>query len=233
MKITWYGHSCFKLDFGKSVMLVDPFLTGNETFEKSGLRVDQAIEGVTNIVLSHGHDDHVGDTIAIAQRTGVTVVAPYELANWLNGQGVEHVDPANPGGAVSHNGVKVTFVQAHHSSSTMKDGVPIYLGAPCGLIFQSLGNPVIYHMGDTAIFADMDLIGELYQPEVGIVPIGDRFTMGAKTAALACKWYFKFKTIIPCHWGTFPIIDQTPDAFIAEMKGSNVVVPHVGRAFEV
>jgi L-ascorbate metabolism protein UlaG (beta-lactamase superfamily) len=114
----------------------------------------------------------------------------------------------------------------------MIDGRPLYLGACCGLVIATKEGGTVYHMGDTTIFSDMALIGEIYAPKIGFVPIGDRYTMGAKTAALACKRFFKFETIVPCHYGTFPMLDQTADKFIAEMGGGAVLVPKVGVPFE-
>ena len=151
---------------------------------------------------------------------------------YLNGKGVETVDPTNTGGTVDHGDFTVSFTSALHSSGTIVDGRMVYLGNPCGLVVKAEGRS-IYHMGDTEIMSDMALINEVHAPDIGIVPIGDRFTMGAGTAALACRKYFDFKTIIPCHYGTFPIIDQTPDAFLKEAAGLNVVVPAVGEAMEL
>lgn len=232
MKLTWLGHSTFRIEAGSTVMLVDPFLTGNGVFEESGVAKDDVTDGVTQIALTHGHDDHVGDTVDIAKKTGATVTAVYELALYLNGKGVENVNPCNPGGTLQCGDFDVSFVKAYHSSSTMVDGKPVYLGNPCGLVIES-GGKCVYHMGDTEIFGDMALVNEIFAPKVGLVPIGDRFTMGAKTAALACEKYFSFDTVIPIHYGTFPIIDPDAEKFIAAAKGQNVVVPKVGEAVEV
>lgn len=224
MKLIWLGHSAFRLETGSSVVLIDPFLSGNEKFTGS---FDEAVAGCTHVVLTHGHDDHVGDTVEICKKTGAKVVAVFELAMYLNGQGVANIDPTNPGGTVAQGDFDVSFVKAFHSSSTIIDGKPIYLGNPCGVVIRT-GDATIYHMGDTEIFADMALVNELFEPTIGLVPIGDRFTMGARTAALACKRYFNFKTIVPIHYGTFPIIDPDPSKFLAEMAGHNVVVPDIG-----
>jgi L-ascorbate metabolism protein UlaG (beta-lactamase superfamily) len=232
MKITWFGHSCFRVETGGSVILIDPFLTGNATFEKSGIPREKVTEGVTHIALTHGHEDHTGDAVAIAKETGATVIAVHELASYLAGLGVENTDPGNTGGKVPHDDFDLIFVPALHSSSHMVDGTPVYLGNPCGVVIAARDGKTLYHMGDTDIFSDMALINELYQPQVGIVPIGDRYTMGAKTAALACKRFFEFETVVPCHYGTFPVIDQTADAFVAEMAGNRVLVPEVGVTFE-
>lgn len=233
MKLTWLGHSAFRIEMGGQVLLIDPFLSGNGIFEASGLSVDAATAGVTHIALTHGHDDHVGDTVAIAKNTGAKVIAVFELAMYLNAQGVENVDPGNPGGTIDQDGFDVSFVKAYHSASTIVDGRPIYLGNPCGVVVRPKQGPAVYHMGDTEIFGDMGLVNEIYAPKVGLVPIGDRFTMGARTAAMACDKYFKFDTIIPIHYGTFPIIDQTPDKFIAAASGQNVVVPKVGEGLDL
>ena len=230
MKITWYGHSCFKIALADSTILIDPFISGHPGHD---IPVDEAAAGVTHVILTHGHDDHVGDTVEICKKTGATLVAIFELAMYLNGQGAEKVDPTNNGGTVSHDGFDVTFVSALHSSSTMIDGKPQYLGNPCGLVIQPKDGKCVYHMGDTAVMSDFAYINDLYQPEIGFVPIGDRFTMGSKSAAFACRRFFRFETIIPCHYGTFPIIDQTADKFVAEMSGHNVVVPEIGGSVEV
>jgi L-ascorbate metabolism protein UlaG (beta-lactamase superfamily) len=232
MKITWFGHSCFRIDTGKSSILIDPFLTGNATFEDAGLTVHGVTKGVTHVALTHGHDDHTGDALSICKQTGAHLLAVFELAMHMAGLGVEKVDPGNTGGTLYHEDFDLSFVPAWHSSSTMIDGRAVYLGACCGLVIATREGKTLYHMGDTAIFSDMGLINEIYRPQIGCVPIGDRFTMGAKTAALACKRYFQFETLVPCHYGTFPMLDQTADKFVAEMGGNIVRVPEVGVLFE-
>ena len=229
MKMTWFGHSAFRIETGGKVLLIDPFLSGNPTFKGSA---EEASAGCTHILLTHGHDDHVGDTVEIAKRTGATLIAAFELGEYLNEKGVANVELSNPGGTITQEGFDVTFTKAFHSSSTVVDGKAVYLGAACGLIIRAEGKTV-YHMGDTEIFGDMALVQEVFEPDIGLVPIGDRFTMGAKQAAMACKRYFKFKTIIPIHYGTFPEIDPDASRFLAEMEGHNVVVPEIGAAFDV
>jgi L-ascorbate metabolism protein UlaG (beta-lactamase superfamily) len=188
--------------------------------------------GVTHVALTHGHEDHLGNTVAIAKETGAPVIAVHELAGYLQAQGVEKADPGNTGGMIPHDDFDLIFVPALHSSSNMVDGRPVYLGNPCGIVIAAHNGKTAYHMGDTDIFSDMALISELYRPQIGFVPIGDRYTMGAKTAALACKRFFNFETVVPCHYGTFPVIDQTADKFVAEMGGNRVLVPEVGVPFE-
>ena len=232
MQITWYGHSAFRLDFGKSAVLIDPFFTDNPAFVSDKAA---AIEGVSHIVLTHGHFDHVGDTVDIAKSAGVRVVTNYDLCMWLASQGVEKFDPMNTGGTTDQRGFTVTMVRADHSSGDIKDGMPIYLGNPCGVIIKAPGEPTVYHMGDTDIFSDMALINEIHAPKVAIVPIGDRFTMNPATAALAVKRFFTLDAVIPCHYGTFPIIEPTADKFVAAMKGhaTKVIVPEKGKPVTV
>jgi L-ascorbate metabolism protein UlaG (beta-lactamase superfamily) len=232
MQITWFGHSCFRIDTGASSILIDPFLTGNATFEEAGIPLHDAIKGVTHVALTHGHEDHTGDTVRVCKETDAQLLAVHELASYLAGRGVEKIDPGNTGGTISHEDFDLSFVPAWHSASNIVDGRPVYLGACCGLIVAPNGEKTVYHMGDTAIFSDMGLINEIYRPEIGFVPIGDRYTMGARTAALACKRFFDFELVVPCHYGTFPVLDQTADKFVAEMGGNTVLVPEVGVAFE-
>ena len=233
MLLTWLGHSAFRLEVGSSVVMIDPFLSGSGIFEGSGLSVEEASAGATNVVLSNGHDDHVGDTVAICQSTGAKLVTVYELALYLNGKGVESVELANSGGTLDQGDFDVSFVQANHSSATIIDGTPVYLGAACGLIFRMGRGETLYRMGDTDMFLDMGLINEVFEPKVGLAPIGDRFTMDGRMAAMACDKFFEFESVIPMHYGTFPIIEATPDKFIAHAKGQNVLVPEVGKALEL
>ena len=230
MKMTWLGHAAFRIESGSHVIVIDPFLSGNPKFTGS---IDEVARGVTHVVLTHGHDDHVGDTVEICKKTNATLVAPYELAAYLQGKGVEKINPGNPGGTVPlSDTVAVHLTKAYHSSSTIVDGKPIYLGDASGVVIEGLGRSV-YHMGDTDIFGDMALIEELFHPQIGLVPIGDRFAMGPRTASLACKRYFKFETVIPMHYGTFPIIEQEPSKFVAAMAGQNVMIPEIGVPFEI
>jgi L-ascorbate metabolism protein UlaG (beta-lactamase superfamily) len=217
MKITWLGHSAFRVETANSVMLIDPFLTGNPGFKDVDIK--QAVQGVTHIALTHGHGDHVGDTIKIAQETGAVVLANADLAAWLAHNGVAKTESGNTGGTIFTNDFSMTFVNALHSSATItEDGVSHSLGNANGLVFHFEDEPTLYHMGDTDIFSDMALINELHQPEIGIVPIGDRFTMGSAVAALACQRFMSFETVLPAHYGSFSVLEQTADKFIHAME---------------
>lgn len=230
MKITWYGHSCFRVETGKSVILIDPFLKGSPTFGASGIPFETAIKGVTHVAITHGHDDHIGDAGEICKTNDAPLFATYELALHVQTKGAEKLQPMNTGGTVATDDFELTLVNALHSSSS--GGT--YLGNPNGIIIRAKDGKTLYHMGDTDMFAGMALIAEFHKPDIGIVPIGDRFTMGAKAAAFACKKFFSFKTILPCHYGTFAgMLDPDASKFLAEMKGHNVKAPKIGETVTV
>lgn len=229
MKLTWLGHSAFRVETGKATILIDPFLTGNPGAMDVDLK--SAASGITHIALTHGHGDHVGDTLRLANETGATVIANFDLCMWLAHKGVEKYNSCNTGGTIHHDGFSLTLTQALHSSAHLsEDGVSHSLGSAGGLVFHFDGGESLYHMGDTDIFSDMALINELHQPQIGIVPIGDRFTMGGAIAALACRRYFDFETILPAHYASFSIIDQTADLFVEalEDKRSSAKVSRAG-----
>ncbi|SON56458.1 metal-dependent hydrolase [Hartmannibacter diazotrophicus] len=215
MKLTWFGHSAFRVEIADTIILLDPFFTGNPSFPSD---VETASRGVTHIVLTHGHSDHVGDTVQIAQKTGAKVVTNADLCSWLGSKGLEKLDPMNTGGTTDQGAFTVTLVNALHSAAVLEDGVSQSLGHSNGVIIKAPGEKTLYHMGDTDIFGDMALIDEIHGPKIGLVPIGDRFTMGGKVAALACKRFFDFETILPCHYASFvPYIAATADEFVTAM----------------
>jgi len=217
MKLSWLGHAAFRVEIGASVILIDPFFTGNPTFPGT---VEEAARGATHILLTHGHDDHVGDAPQIARDTGAEIVANFEICMFLEAQGAKNINPGNTGGTIPCGDFRVSFTDARHSSGTVVDGKSVYLGNPNGLVIEAAGEPTLLHMGDTAIFGDMALIDELYRPKIGIVPVGGRFTMDGPMAALAVKRYFNFDTVIPCHYGTFGVIDPDASRFVAAMDGA-------------
>lgn len=233
MRITWFGHSAFRLDFADKVVLIDPFFTGNPAFDGDRAK---AIEGATHVLVTHGHGDHVGDALDISQAIGAKVVTNYDLCIWLASKGLKNFDPMNTGGTTDQDGFTVTLVRADHSAGMLDAGVTVPLGNPNGVVVKAPGEPTVYHMGDTDIFGDMALIAEIYRPDVVIVPIGDRFTMGPETAALAVKRFFPgVKAAIPCHYASFPPLVADADQFLAALDGSGVqaVVPHKHTAVRV
>ncbi len=235
MKLTWYGHSAFRVEVGNARILIDPYFTGNPSWNRGW---EGPAEGVTHVLLTHGHGDHVGDAVEILEKTGAMLVANFEVCMFLVGRGVSQnrINPGNHGGTIDCKGFMTTFVNALHSSSYQGDGGSnTYLGNPTGLVLHFRNEKTLYHMGDTDIFSDMALINELHEPKIGIVPIGDRFTMGGAVAALACRRFFNFETVLPCHYGSFAIIDQDADKFVAGMEGSgvDVKVPEVGGSVEL
>lgn len=233
MKLTWFGHSAYRLEFGTSVVLIDPFLTGNPVFGGDPVA---ASAGATHVLVTHGHADHVGDALAICERTGAKLIANYEICMWLARKGLKAMDPMNSGGTTDQGEFTVTLTVAFHSSATMDEaGITHDLGLPHGVVVtpKIAGEPVVYHMGDTEVFSDMALIDELHKPTVAIVPVGDRFTMDGRRGALAVRRFLpSVKTAIPCHWGTFGLIAPTPDAFVEAMQGAaaKVLVPEKGVA---
>ena len=226
MQIVWYGHSTFKLMFDGKTVLIDPFFTGNPAFAGDA---EKAWAGTTHILVTHGHSDHVGDAVAISKATGAPVATNYDLCLWMASKGLEKFDPMNTGGTVDMGGFTVTLVRADHSSSVFEDGHGTDLGSANGLIIKAKGQPTVYAMGDTDIFSDMALLNEIHQPDVLLVPIGDRFTMGPEVAAMAVTRYFKPKAVIPCHYATFPLLVPDADRFVAALGGKvQAVVPQKG-----
>jgi L-ascorbate metabolism protein UlaG (beta-lactamase superfamily) len=232
MRITWFGHSAFRVEFAGAVVLLDPFLE-NPTFK--GDR-KAAYAGATHVVLSHGHNDHIGSTVEICRETGATLVANPEVCDFLAGRGVDESEPINHGGELRFGDLTVAYVPAWHSSSNdAADGDGRYLGNPGGIVLAGPSEKTLYFAGDTGIFEGMGLIRDLYQPNIGIVPIGDRFTMGGRLAAVACRRFFDFETVIPCHFATFGLLEATADRFVQEMEGAaaRVLVPERGVAVEL
>lgn len=221
MKIQYLGHSAFKIYGQNATILIDPFLNGNPKFSGD---YDDVISDITHLLLTHMHNDHFGDTLDILKKTGAKFFGMIEIADWIEGQLGGDIVASNYGGTVDLDGLKATLVPAWHSSAlTNDDGTNVHGGLPAGLIIEIDGQ-TIYHMGDTAIFGDMALINELYDPDIGIVPIGGHFTMDAKTAALAVDRYFNFERVIPCHYQTFGLLAQSADEFVSAVQKVKVEV---------
>lgn len=232
MQLTWFGHSAFRLDLPGASVLIDPFFTGNPAFEGD---VAAARKGVSHIVITHGHGDHVGDTLAIAAANDATVITNYDLCMHLASKGLKTFQPMNTGGTVDLGAFSVTLVRADHSAGMGEAGVAVPVGNANGAIIKAPGEKTLWHMGDTDIFSDMALLAEIHGVEACICPIGDRFTMGARTAALAMTRFVKPKLAIPCHYGSFPIIAQDAAVFVEGLKGSGIeaLVPEKGKAVTV
>ncbi len=205
LTLTWYGHSAFRLESGDDAVLIDPFITGNPS-----ATVDAETVNAQTIILTHAHNDHVGDTVEIAKRNHAAVIATAELAGWLKAQGVERAIGANHGGTVQVQGGSTKFVPAWHTSSYSTDDGTVAPGVPAGHVVR-FGGKTVYFAGDTCLFLDMQLIAE-EGLDVAVLPIGDHFTMGVKDAACAAG-ILKAATVIPCHYNTFPPIVQDPAAF--------------------
>jgi L-ascorbate metabolism protein UlaG (beta-lactamase superfamily) len=221
--LTWLGQSSFRIDSpGGKRIYVDPFLNGNPKCpegEKSPERVDV-------IALTHGHGDHVGDTVALAKQFEPEIVAIVELKAWLGNQGapVGELPGINKGGSQEIDGIRFTLVNAFHSSAT-DDGT--YLGEPAGLVVRLENGTTVYFAGDTCVFGDMQLIGRIYKPDVAVLPIGDWFTMGPEEAAVALE-LLGVDRVVPCHYGTFFLLAGTPERLRELAPNVNVEAPEPG-----
>lgn len=227
MQLTWLGHSGFRLEIENAVILIDPWMTGNPVFPE-GAR-DAAVQGATHILLTHGHGDHSGDTLSLARDLKIPVVGIYDLvSHWQQAEGIEGVG-FNKGGTVDLGGAKVTMVNASHSSSLSGPDGPVYAGHESGYMIAGEGH-VIYLSGDTDIMADMEWMADLHKPDIGILCAGGHFTMDMARAAYAARRYFDFRTVIPCHYKTFPQLEQSADALIRALPGVEVIEPQVMKA---
>ncbi len=226
MRLTYFGHSCFLVETAKARLLLDPYLDDNPLSP-----VKAADVTCDYLLVSHGHDDHTGDVLKIAQRCGATVVANYEIAEYFAAQGAQ-THAMNPGGGYNFPFGRVKLTIAHHTSSLEAGLKPIYLGAPCGLLVQADGQ-TLYHAGDTAVFLDMQLIGRA-GIDVALLPIGDNFTMGPEDAVIALD-FLRPKLAVPMHYNTWPVIAQDANAFAARaaQSGHEVRVLKPGESLEV
>ncbi|MCJ8014393.1 metal-dependent hydrolase [Paenibacillus sp. KQZ6P-2] len=227
MKITYYGHSCVLAEAGGRSVIIDPFLTGNPA---SGISPKDI--HVDAVLLTHGHSDHFGDCIEIAKANDCPIIAVFELAEYCRSQGVQAFG-MNIGGGHSFDGFKVKYTLAFHSSSVQVGDSWIYAGEPGGILL-TMGNKTFFHAGDTGLFGDMRLIGEMNKIDAAALPIGDAFTMGPDDALLAAKW-LRAEKVLPIHYNTFPAIQQDGSLFCERLsqEGMKGYPLKSGESFEI
>ncbi|MEM3578052.1 MAG: metal-dependent hydrolase [Candidatus Bathyarchaeia archaeon] len=220
-KITWFGHAAFKVEIADKIVLVDPWLDGNPTSPVKASEIAKA----DIVYVTHDHGDHLGDAVGICKRTGATFVGTFELGNYAQNEGVKNVVGLNIGGSAEVKGIRMHVVHAFHTASK---------GAPTGVVVEGEGKSV-YHAGDTGVFGDMQIIGELYKPDVALIPIGGYYTMGALEAAEAVR-LIKPKAVIPMHYKTFPVLAQSADEFAKlvseKARKVKVVMLKPGESYE-
>jgi len=225
LEITWLGHAAFlvTLPNGKR-LLIDPWISNPKCPRE--LSRPESLQPIDLILVSHGHDDHVGEVVAIARASNAPVVCLHELSEYLSDKGLKNVKGMGAGGTQDVNGIAVTLTHAIHSGSMREGSQTIYLGGAAGFVVRAPGCPTFYFAGDTALFRDMKTIAEVYAPEIAFLPIGDHYTMGPDTAAIAAKW-LGVRRVVPMHWGTFPLLHGTPEQLQTHLAGANVEVVNV------
>jgi L-ascorbate metabolism protein UlaG (beta-lactamase superfamily) len=226
MKFTFLGHAACYLETASERFLFDPFLTGNPKASISAEKINP-----TYILLTHGHSDHLGDSVAISRRSGAPIITTFELSQWLEAQGAR-VESLNHGGSCDFSFGRVGITIAFHSSSVTEErGRPLYLGEPAGIVLETEGK-TIYHAGDTALFSDMRLIAEETPIDLALLPIGDCFTMGPKQAKKAVE-FLRPKMVVPIHYGTFPALTGDPHEFakLAKETGAEIHILRPGESF--
>jgi L-ascorbate metabolism protein UlaG (beta-lactamase superfamily) len=227
LSITWLGHATFIITTpGGKRIVTDPWLEGNPSCPAGQRRIDKA----DLILLSHGHSDHSGDIVAVSRATDAPILAVHELSLWLEKKGLRNVQGMGIGGTVNVAGLEVTMVPAVHTSSVVENDTIVYLGQAAGFVVRLENQHSFYFAGDTAIFGDMRLIGEMYSPEIAFLPIGDHYTMGPDAAARAARM-LGVRQIVPMHYGTFPVLTGTPDRLkkLVEPHGIDVLVLEPGE----
>jgi len=222
ISITWLGHSTFiiGLPSGKRI-ITDPWL-GNPNCPAAFKRAE-SVKPIDLILVSHGHSDHITDVAAVARATDAPVACIFEVGLYLADKGLQNVNDMSIGGTQRVAGVDVTMTNAVHSGSIVEDGRILYLGGAAGFVLRAQDMPTMYFAGDTALFGDMKIIAELYRPQIGFLPIGDLYTMGPDTAAIAAKW-LGLRQVVPMHWGTFPALTGTPAALREHLTGTHIEV---------
>ena len=229
MKLIWLGHGGFRLETGSTTLLIDPWLTGNPMLSEA--QAAAATEGATHILLTHAHFDHVADVLGLAKHLGLSIIGQYDLMGyWGETEDVKTIG-FNKGGTITVDETRISMVPASHSSTfSTRDGLRT-AGSEVGYMIAAEGH-MIYVSGDTTIMADMDWMGDYYKPDIGILSAGGHFTMDMKGAAYAAKRYFNFTHVIPCHYRTFPLLEQSAQDLIEGLPGVTVIEPEVLTAIE-
>lgn len=226
MKATFHGHAVVMLETEEGQkLLFDPFINGNELCD-----LDVNTVEADYIFVTHAHDDHLGDTVEIAKRTGAEVITTVEIAEYLSSFDVK-AHGMQPGGSHMFDFGKVKFTPAIHGSSIEIDGKPHTLGLASGILVTA-DTQTVYHVGDTALYSDMKLIGDLHDIDLAFIPIGDNFTMGPEDASLAAKW-LKANKVVPIHYNTFPLIEQNPEDYIKILDEDIGFIPEIGQTFDI
>lgn len=219
IKLTWLGHSTFRIETPEGkILYIDPWIAGNPVCPEK----DKNVAQVDVLLCTHGHGDHIADAVDLCQKHQPTAIGIFELATWLEKKGAKNTAPMNKGGSLTVAGVKVTMVHADHSCGILDGDQIIYAGEAVGYVLEFSNGVKLYHAGDTNVFGDMKIIHELYGPEIAMLPVGDRFTMSPREAAYACN-LLKPKTVIPMHFGTFPMLTGTPAQFQKLAKSVEMV----------
>ncbi len=229
MEIQWLGHSAFRISAGGRTVVIDPFFSGNPQCPPG---VPGSLGSIDHILVTHGHGDHVGDTVELAKTSGAQVVAIADLAGWLGAQGVQNCVGMNKGGTVKAGELAFSMVHARHSSSLMIDGKPVYMGDCAGFVVHTKEGAV-YHLGDTELFSDLALVQRLHRPRVALVPIGGHYTMDARAAAIACNEFLDCEVIVPMHYATFPVLAEDAQSFAREVKRGRVAAIQPGETLSL